>query len=648
MKELNKRVYTYTLIRSLYDQGEDYIDSFWPFTIKVLPTDKKFADLNDIQKNIEKSFDLEIPLYTLGAILNRAKRKNYVEQKETRYRLTQDGLQYLDSFETDTEVERRLSALFDDIRQFLSEWLDTPTSVDQIREALLSLLQKNIEPLTEFFKPSSASVQPLVSIKATTGFKENLIKYLEAAEDRKPEHYKTLQDMFCGAIISTVLGSEDASRMTEIRTKKLKHCQVFLDANFTFSVLGLHTPEFNEPAKELFKLLKKERRFELKVFNFTVNEICKVINRYPEEQHLYPTTLMVDSIYSSLKRRGWTKADAKEFIANIENALSKLEIQVELVNEIDFKNYNSSMSELRSLMAGDKYKPGQGTFSQSHDLAAIEKIRQLRGHSVRNIETSKAIFLTSDRRLGKFNFMEMGHRENGTVCEVILDSLLTNILWLKDPSAKISLKSMIAAYSRNLFVKRIVWERFYEILRKVKQEQNVSDEAISMLFYHNYMEGSLREFDETQVDEITPEFVLQEIEQAAKLKEEESEKKEREFIQQLDEKISEKEQQNNQKWLENVQEIKNNLREAAEKSATQRSFICASLLTLLLLGMMYGIYLGFREWGMHDVLPWLIPLLIGSGGISRIWSKLRKIFKAKSLNSIYLKKLREAGLEEIE
>ena len=646
LRELNKRVYTYALIKSLYDQGEDYIDSFWPFTIKVLPIDGKFADLNVIQKSVKENFDLEIPLYTLQTILNRAKRKKYVEQKETQYLLTEKGLQYLDSFETDKEVERRLNALFDDVKQFLDERLNTSASVDEVREALVSLVYNNIEPLTEFFKPSSTSVQPIVSIKATTSFKKNLIEYIDSAENQKPEHYKTLQDMFLGAIISTVLSSEDASRMTEIRTKKIKRCRVFLDTNFIFSVLGLDTPEFNDPAKELFSLLK-ERRFELKVFSFTVDEICWVINGYPEEEYRYPSTLMVDSLYSSLKRRGWTKTDAKEFVANIEDTLSKLGMQVELVNEIDLKNYNPSTSELRSLMAGDKYKPLQKIFSQNHDLAAIQKIKELRGHPARNIETSKVIFLTSDRRLSKFNFMEMGHRENGTICEVILDSLLTNILWLKNPNAKISLRSMIAVYSRDLFIKRRVWERFYEALRKVKQEQNVSDEAISMLFYHNYIEDSLTGFDEAQIDKITPEFVLEEIEGAAKSKEKEAEEKEREFIQRLNEKVSEKERQKNQEWLEKLQGIKRNIREAAEKSSIKCSVIYASLSTLLLLGIMYGIYLGLKQLGVSDILLWLIPLLIGGSGISGIWSRLRRFFRSKLSNSIYLKKLKEAGLEEI-
>jgi len=37
---MERLIYTYALIRSLCDQGEDYIDSFWPFVIKVLPPEE--------------------------------------------------------------------------------------------------------------------------------------------------------------------------------------------------------------------------------------------------------------------------------------------------------------------------------------------------------------------------------------------------------------------------------------------------------------------------------------------------------------------------------------------------------------------------------------------------------------------------------
>ena len=92
------------------------------------------------------------------------------------------------------------------------------------------------------------------------------------------------------------------------------------------------------------------------------------------------------------------------------------------------------------------YKGDQQLFHQNHDLFAIEKIKELRRYSIRKIEESKFFFLTSDRKLSRFNYLEMGHQSNGTICEIILDTLLTNILWLKDPRAKLSLKSIITVH----------------------------------------------------------------------------------------------------------------------------------------------------------------------------------------------------------
>jgi len=642
---MERLIYTYALIKSLYDQGEDYVDSFWPFAIKLLPVGR-FVDMGSIQRNLKEKFDLEMPLHVLGTVLNRAKRRGYIEQKKKQYKLTEKGLGYLDALESDKEVERRINALLEGMGQFFNK-RNVSLSLDQIRDLLLSFLHKNIEPLTEFINPSATPSELL--IPKLEGNENLLIDYIKAAEQQKPENYKTLQDMVLGSIISVVLYAEEPSEMTEISTRGFKHCQVFLDTNFVFFILDLYNPEFNEPAKELFNLLEKYG-FDLKVFDFTVNEICRVIGGYPREAHRYPTTVGVDTLYSSLKRKGLTKTDAREFIVNVEDILHKEGIKIEWRPDVDLKNYNPTNEELRSLMR--KYKPSQDLFHQNHDLATIEKIKELRGKTARKIENSKVFFLTSDIRLSRFNFIEMGHKENGTVCEVILDRLLANILWLKDPSTRPPLKSIIAAFSRDLFIKRRIWDRFYALLQQLRQEGKVEDENIPMLFYHGYIEDVLREFDEEEADKITPEFVLEETEKAAKLKKEEIERtiteKEEEFLRQLKEVVSKKEQQKKTEWIERLQKIKSSLRESAEREANKKSAIYASALTLLLLGAMYGIYLVSKKAGASEFFNLLISLIAGGGGMLGLWTKFRTHLKTKLVDRIYDQKLREAKLDEEE
>lgn len=642
---MKRLIYTYALIRSLSEQGEDYIDSFWPFVIKVLPPNK-FVNGETIQRNLKEKFDIEMPLHVLRTVLNRAKRRGYVEQKEKQYKLTKSGLEYLDKLETDREVERRITALLEDMDQFFKEY-GIPLTLDQIRDLLLSFLQKNIAPLIEFINPSASTE---LSTSKRNGYEEILIKYIKSAEQQKPEYYRTLQDMVLGSIISVVLYAEEPSEMTEISTRRFKHCQVFLDTNYLFFLLDLYEPEFNEPAKELFDLLKRHK-FDIKVFDFTVDEICRVIGGYPMEAYRYPITVRVDTLYSSLKRKGWTKIDAQEFIMNIENILDKKGIKIERTG-VNLKTYNPADEELRNLMR--KYKPFQDLFHQNHDIAAIEKIKELRGKTARKIEDSKAFFLTSDVRLSRFNFIEMGHKDNGTVCEVILDRLLANILWLKDPSSKPPLKAIIAAYSRDLFIKRRVWDRFYEVLKQLKGKEKVNDESISMLFYHNYIEDVLRELDENEIDSITPEFILEKIEEAAKFKEKDVERKikekEKEFFQRLKEEISKKEQEKEAEWLERLQKIKNSLRESAERKANREAAICASALMLLVLGAMYGIYLVSKKLRVSEFLTLLVPFIAGAGGggMWGLWTKFRTRLKRKLANRIYAQKLKEARLDEEE
>jgi len=237
----------------------------------------------------------------------------------------------------------------------------------------------------------------------------------------------------------------------------------------------------------------------------------------------------------------------------------------------------------------------------------------------------------------------MGHKNDGSVCEVILDRLLTCILWLKNPSIKLSLETIIAAYSHDLFIKRRVWDKFYEVLYQLKQEKKIDSKDISALFYHNYIEDVLKEFDENETHKITPEFVLREIEKAAKFMEEKAKKqieeKEKEFLRRLEKEISAKEQKKDEEWREKLQQIKDTARKKAEEEAIKRSNKYASILTSIILIIIFVIYIMLRRLG---ALEWfyLISVLLG-GGIWEIWTNLKKHYNTKLSERLYEQKIKE-------
>ena len=62
--------------------------------------------------------------------------------------------------------------------------------------------------------------------------------------------------------------------------KRFAPTKLFLDTNLVFSLLGLHNDLFNKRAAELNSLIENEKSFELWLFDFTLEEIIRVLKAY--------------------------------------------------------------------------------------------------------------------------------------------------------------------------------------------------------------------------------------------------------------------------------------------------------------------------------------------------------------------------------
>lgn len=377
--------------------------------------------------------------------------------------------------------------------------------MQKINKIFFSVVDKNIELLREYFSPHSI---PLTNkyIKKKSGYEKKLLEYIKLAEDHKPKYWEILRNIVYGSIIATAAFSKNISALD----KKFKNVQIFLDSNFIFSLFDLHYPEINKVTKELFTLLKSYK-FNLKIFDFTLDEMIYVLSNYARKQNIYYKDIKVNSIYSNLKTKGYTIEDIKEFIRKIEYKLWDLNIEIVPTN-IDLDKYIPDKSQITKMM---QYKPKFGIITNiyNHDLAAIEKIKEIRKTKVREIEKSKAIFLSSDLRLAKYNHIEMGHRKNLTIGEVIPDRLLTNILWLKNPTIKedIPIDRIISVYSKESMITREVWERFCENIEKLKKEDRIQDIDIATLFFDKQIESTLMNLDDSDIEDFTPDETFKNI-----------------------------------------------------------------------------------------------------------------------------------------
>lgn len=252
------------------NKKKDYIDTFYPFVLKILPEDGNALKINFIQSKVKDNFGLDIPEHSLKSIITRAKKMDYVTEQKWQVKLTERGIKYLDRLEPEDKVNRRINELLDDIKNHLKE---PQLTLDEIYQIVSSFVDENIYLLISFFNPNIAKMS--IHKKRIRKYEDKLVEYFEIAENQKPALYKTLQDIVYGSVISAAASSPNIAEID----KKFKGVQVFLDTNFIFSIFELHFPEFSKPAKELFSLLKSNE-FEVKVFDFTISEIVGVLSNY--------------------------------------------------------------------------------------------------------------------------------------------------------------------------------------------------------------------------------------------------------------------------------------------------------------------------------------------------------------------------------
>lgn len=502
---MTQKIFTYSLIRAYYDEGKDYIDSFWPFVVMSIRKNEVLKT-QDLQKRILDDFSLPIPIHSLNVILTRARRKGYVTQKNNQVELLDSGVKYQEGLEIPRDVERRVNQFLDEALEYLRIQHRISTTQDELRRVLENFLKTNAE-FVEYYMGGKDGLKDLqISAATMSRIEQALVDYFVFVENSRPVSYQTLREMITGSIISVTLTSKDISEVT----KGFSKTKVYLDTNIAFSILGLEIDEVCKPAHEMYDLLCKNKSIELRVFDFTVDEMIRVLRSYPAQSKNYVSQIKVRSIFSKLKTLKWTRTDLLEYIIGIEKELEKKKIFVE-PTKIDLDKFKLSDSEREQKIF--EYKQEQKPIARKHDLAAIDWVSQKRQGRVYQAEKAQAFFVTSDKKLTNYNYCEWGHASAGTIAEVIPDSVMTNMIWLKDPSAidSISIESIISMYSRSLFIDDVVWSRFISIVKDLRVRDNIDDKDVALLLYDSRMQDELQK---VRNGEMTDSWVLGRVEQA--------------------------------------------------------------------------------------------------------------------------------------
>lgn len=514
---MNNKILQYALFKSISDDKNNLLECFYPFFILALDPSHGNPSIA-VQKNTKDSHGLEIPIHVLHRLARLGRDKRHIELESTRtvwpILLTDSGRRYRSSIDDYRETERRISSFIDGFVSYLDS-LGISATHEETRENVENYIKKNTTYLSGvIFHDSSENLSKFEK------HEKEFTKYIIEIEKAKPDDYQILKELFYGSIIcsSLLLSEKEFSGVVE---SNFKNTKIYFDANYLFSFLNFHDEELSVPANELYQLLMNFG-FELRYFDFTLEEMTIVLKNYVKRQHIYASGIKVKSLYSMLRSRNTYPSDIIDIISNLEANLAKFSI-FKKNTDVELTSYKPGDSQLFAELR--KSKRNQGILYQNHDIALLEKARKIRKKSYQNFENTNSFIITSDFKLGMICYRYFGHEKSGTVSEVILDRTMTNILFLKNPSIELSLSTIITGFTNNLFVARSIWDKFYTIAKTLIASGEVPEDKLSNLFYHGYIESELLQFGDTDLDSIDEQFVLERIEDVVALIEKEEVRK---------------------------------------------------------------------------------------------------------------------------
>lgn len=463
MKEISQ-ITALSAIKSFYQAGHNKLKVLGNIILLNLETDKKYS-IKEIHDLIKNNISLEVPMDVIKTSVKSLKKKHslveYSELKDYDVKtieINNKGIEKKTELNNDIKKsEREKNGLIQKLKSFIANEYKS-INEKEVEEKLLIFINRNFNGQSE-----------------KTDLDEYISKFFIAIEKNDQTNYERLISLLYGQIVSNAFSNKNTD--SEANIDKMV---IYLDTNIIFSLFGFHEEYYNKAANDLLKLIQAKQQIILKIFEFTKDEISTKLVGYSKQYNKYSEYIKVNSIYHTLKVKGYSVEDITLFVANIEDHLSKKNIS------IDYSSTNVETDEnfVSTLMHECSTK---NELSVKHDAKAISAIRKLRRGNKFLFEKCQYIFLTGDFLLNKYTISHYSHKNYQTFSEAIRISDLTSIMWLRmdeEDDNKAIFYNFLANYTRSHMIQRdnynIVIDTLFEREREGKITKAEIHDIISM------------------------------------------------------------------------------------------------------------------------------------------------------------------------
>jgi hypothetical protein len=451
------------------DQGRDYIENFVPFAAQCLrDVGQSHVTVSEIRSCISRDFGLTIPRGALETIMGRVVRKGYATQQAGAYYPDAEALAAVDVSRMRADFLRRLEALVAKLVWFCDTRYHLTWSQGQGEAALLSYLRERATPILATAVDGEPLPPPQHRAEHSIFLISRFIAHL-AAQDA--EGFELLETVVKGTMLVNALFFPELARVT----RRFDRVEVYFDTGFLLRALGYADAELQAPHRELMDLLY-ELSGELRCFEHTVHEVEGIL--HAAARALRDKTLLRSAYFEALEyfvQSNYRPSDVDFLIARLRQSLSRLRVRIKAKPRHE-ERLEVDEPELQRILHQRVGYRAERTLR--HDLDCLTAIHRLRrGEPAYDIESCRAIFVTTNRALARAPqafFQEYG---SGAVPLCLSDDVFTTIVWLKQPlrAPDLPRKKIIADCYAALNPSDALWRLCLEEMDRLQRRGDISE-----------------------------------------------------------------------------------------------------------------------------------------------------------------------------
>lgn len=473
--------------------GKDYFENFVPMAAECLrrshDSHEDVVSVTELQAQLRSQFGLQLPQSAVSTILNRLRKHGYVRlEGKVCYRDVEE-LEELNFSKDQQRVRERHEFLVREFVDFCSRQLGKDLSPEDGYAALQHYLEENQLLVVDAVKPGGTVVpRPDRTVENAEFLVASFVRYLQKEEHIALRYLATVVKghMLANAIFLPDPGS--ASR-------RFRNTEIYFDTPFLLDALGHGGESQRESCQELLELLY-ETGAELRCFDHTRDEVRGVLQqcaRLMREGH-GQGTMSGPGILRNFRSKGLSSTDVVMKFNNLEKDLGVLRIKVVDKPEYDSRHQIDEDTFRKEIEKSVRYLRERQISRDVDSMSAILRLRK--GKTFAQLEECRALFVTTNSNLAEVTrrFFSDGSGA-GSVSPCLTDYALTNLLWLKKPTAAPGLprKRVIADCYAATRPSEHLWGKFLQEIERLRERGEVDADEYYLLRHSMEAETALME-----------------------------------------------------------------------------------------------------------------------------------------------------------